>query len=79
MGPSSSRLASTGIRQYPDLSRQLSLWNQRGSQVILGTLLEIPIKESLNYVQPLYLRAETGKIPELKRVIVAAENRIAMD
>ena len=39
----------------------------------------IPIKESLIYVQPLYLRAETGKIPELKRVIVAAENRIAME
>ena len=39
----------------------------------------IPIKESLIYVQPLYLRAETGKIPELRRVIVAAENQIAME
>jgi uncharacterized membrane protein (UPF0182 family) len=67
------------INQDPDISRQLSLWNQRGSQVIFGALLVIPIKESLIYVQPLYMRAETGKIPELKRVIVAAENRIAME
>ncbi|HKQ74706.1 MAG TPA: UPF0182 family protein [Blastocatellia bacterium] len=67
------------INQDPEISRQLSLWNQRGSQVIFGALLVIPIKESLIYVQALYLRAETGKIPEFKRVIVAAENRIAME
>ncbi|MFN0088196.1 MAG: UPF0182 family protein [Blastocatellia bacterium] len=67
------------INQDPEISRQVSLWDQRGSDVINGTLLVIPIKESLIYVQPLYLRAETGKIPELKRVIVAAENRIAME
>ncbi len=67
------------INQDPEISRQISLWDQRGSEVIFGTLLVIPIKESLIYVQPLYLRAETGKIPELKRVIVAAENRIAME
>lgn len=67
------------INQDPEISRQISLWNQHGSQVILGTLLVIPINESLIYVQPLYLRAAQGKIPELKRVIVAAENRIAME
>jgi hypothetical protein len=42
-------------------------------------LLVIPIESSLIYVQPLYLRAQTGKIPELKRVIVAYENKIAME
>ena len=47
--------------------------------MILGTLMVIPINESLIYVQPLYLRAVTGKIPELRRVIVVAENRIAME
>jgi uncharacterized membrane protein (UPF0182 family) len=73
------RQIAARINQDPEISRQLSLWNQRGSQVNLGTLLVIPIKESLVYVQALYLRAETGKIPELKRVIVAAENRIAME
>ncbi|MEP7338282.1 MAG: UPF0182 family protein [Acidobacteriota bacterium] len=67
------------INQDPEISRQLSLWNQRGSQVLFGPLMVIPIKESLIYVQPLYLRAETGKIPELRRVIVAAENQIAME
>ena len=67
------------INQDADISRQISLWDQRGSEVIKGNLLVIPIEESLIYVQPIYLRAEGGKIPELKRVIVAYENRIAME
>jgi uncharacterized membrane protein (UPF0182 family) len=67
------------INQDTDISRQISLWDQRGSQVIQGNLLVIPIENSLIYVQPLYLRAESGKIPELKRVVVAYENRIAME
>ncbi|KKL55759.1 hypothetical protein LCGC14_2252200, partial [marine sediment metagenome] len=67
------------INQDTDISRQISLWDQRGSEVIRGSLLVIPIEESLIYVQPIYLRAEGGKIPELKRVIVAYENRIAME
>ena len=67
------------INQDAEISRQLSLWDQRGSKVILGTQLVVPIRESLIYVQPLYLKAESGKIPELKRVIVVAENRIAME
>ncbi|HET7615155.1 MAG TPA: hypothetical protein VFK26_14650, partial [Gemmatimonadaceae bacterium] len=53
-------------------------WDQRGSQVIRGELLVIPIEESLIYVEPIYLRAEGGKIPELKRVVVAHENRVVM-
>ncbi|KKQ23879.1 MAG: hypothetical protein US40_C0010G0001 [Candidatus Roizmanbacteria bacterium GW2011_GWC2_37_13] len=67
------------INQDAEVSRQISLWDQRGSQVIQGPLLVIPIEESLIYVRPLYLKAETGKIPELKRVIVAYENKIAME
>ena len=67
------------INQEPEISRQLSLWNTGGSKVILGTLMVIPIEESLIYVQPLYLLAESGRIPELRRVIVAAENKIAME
>lgn len=66
------------INQDPEISRQLSLWDQRGSRVILGTLLIIPIEGNLLYVQPLYLKAESGQIPELKRVIVAYENEIRM-
>ena len=67
------------ISQDAEISRQISLWDQRGSEVIRGTLLVIPIEESLLYVQPLYLRGEGGKIPELKRVILAYENRISME
>ncbi len=67
------------INQDAEVSRQISLWDQRGSQVIQGSLLVIPIEESLLYVRPLYLKAEAGKIPELKRVIVAYENKIAME
>jgi hypothetical protein len=67
------------INQDAEISRQISLWDQRGSQVIQGPLLVIPIEESLIYIRPLYLKAEAGKIPELKRVIVAHENKIAME
>lgn len=67
------------MNQDTEISRQISLWDQRGSQVIRGNLLVIPIEESLIYVQPLYLRAEGGRIPELKRVIVAYQNRVVME
>jgi uncharacterized membrane protein (UPF0182 family) len=66
------------INQDTEISRQITLWDQRGSQVIRGELLVIPIEESLIYVQPIYLRAEGGNIPELKRVVVAHENRVVM-
>jgi uncharacterized membrane protein (UPF0182 family) len=61
------------------ISQQLSLWGQRGSKVIHGPLLAIPIETSLLYVQPLYLAAEQQSLPELKRVIVAYGNQIAME
>ncbi len=66
------------INQNTEVSRQVSLWDQRGSTVIRGDLLVIPINQSLLYVQPLYLQAEGGKIPELKRVIVAYQNQVVM-
>jgi hypothetical protein len=67
------------INQDTEIARQISLWDQRGSEVIRGELLVIPIEESLIYVQPLYLRAEGGRIPELKRVVVAYQNRVVME
>ena len=67
------------IDQDAFISQQLSLWSQRGSQVIRGSLLAIPIAQSLLYVQPLYLAAEKGSLPELKRVIVSMGNQIAME
>jgi len=67
------------IDQDPEISKQLSLWSQRGSTVIRGNLLVIPIGGSLLYVEPLYLKAERGQLPELKRVIVSFGSRIAME
>jgi len=67
------------INQDTEIARQVALWDQGGSQVIRGNLLVIPIEESLIYVMPLYLRAQGGRIPELKRVVVAYQNRVVME
>jgi uncharacterized membrane protein (UPF0182 family) len=67
------------IIQDPQIAEQLSLWGQSGTQPIRGGLLAIPIEESLLYVQPLYLAAQRGRLPELKRVIAAYGERIAME
>ena len=67
------------INQDTEISRQISLWDQRGSKVVRGDLLVIPIEQSLLYVQPLYLQADKGRIPELKRVVVAYGDQVVMD
>ncbi len=67
------------INQDQEISPQITLWNQQGSEVIQGTLLVIPIEEALLYIRPLYLRASGGRIPELTRVVVAYQNRIVME
>jgi len=68
------------INQDPVISQQISLWNQQGSRVLRGSLFAIPIDESLIYVLPLYLAAEQGgALPELRRVVVAYGNQIAME
>ena len=67
------------INQDSFISQQLSLWNQRGSEVIRGSLLEIPIEKSLLYVQPLFLAADKAALPELKRVIVAFGDQVVME
>ena len=67
------------MNQDQTISPQITLWNQQGSQVIWGTLMVIPVEESLIYVRPLYLKASGGRIPELTRVIVAYQNQIVME
>ena len=67
------------INQNTDISQQISLWNQMGSRVIRGNLLVVPIENSILYVSPLYLRAESGQLPELKRVIAAYGDRVVME
>ena len=67
------------INQDQAISPQITLWNQQGSEVIWGTLMVIPIEESLIYVRPLYLRGAGGRIPELRRVVVAYQSQIVME
>jgi uncharacterized membrane protein (UPF0182 family) len=67
------------INQDSFISQQLTLWNQRGSEVIRGSLLVIPIEKSLLYVQPLFLAADKAGLPELKRVIVAFGDQVVME
>jgi uncharacterized membrane protein (UPF0182 family) len=66
------------IDQDPTISQQLSLWNQRGSQVIRGNMMVVPVDDGLLYVEPIFLQAESGRLPELKRIVVAHGSRIAM-
>ena len=67
------------MNQDQEISPQITLWNQQGSEVIHGTLLVIPIEEALLYIRPLYLRASGGRIPELNRIVVAYQNQIVME
>ena len=67
------------IDQDTKISQQISLWDQRGSRVIRGSLLVVPIEQSFIYVKPIYLVAEGTDIPQLKRVIVSDGSRLAME
>uniref|UniRef100_A0A7C3VKS7 UPF0182 protein ENR21_06650 n=1 Tax=Archaeoglobus fulgidus TaxID=2234 RepID=A0A7C3VKS7_ARCFL len=65
------------IDQDPELSKLFTLWNQAGSRVIRGNLLVVPINNSVIYVEPVYLRGESAKIPELRLVIVVQGDDLA--
>ncbi len=67
------------IQQDTVITEQLALWGRGGSRVIRGNLLLIPLGKSILYVEPVFLQAEAGGLPELKRVIVVAGERIAME
>lgn len=72
-------LIESRIDQDPDISRQISLWNQKGSTVIRGSMLTIPIADSFLFVEPIYLQSTAdGSLPELVRVIVAFEDKLVM-
>jgi hypothetical protein len=58
------------INQDPTIAAQRTLWNQQGSEVVMGNLLVVPVEDQLLYVQPLYLQSEQTQLPQLKRVIV---------
>jgi len=67
------------IQQDTVITEQLALWGRGGSRVIRGNLLLIPLGKSNLYVEPVFLQAEAGGLPELKRVIVVAGEQIAME
>ncbi|MCM8711349.1 UPF0182 family protein [Clostridium sp. SYSU_GA19001] len=67
------------LNQDPLISKEISLWNKEGSEIIYGDTMIIPINNSLLYIEPIYLRA-TGKnsIPEMKRIVVSYGDRIIL-
>jgi len=67
------------IDQDSEISKQLTLWSQQGSRVTRGNLLVIPINDSILYIEPLYIQAETGQLPELKRILVSDGVRVVME
>jgi uncharacterized membrane protein (UPF0182 family) len=67
------------ISQDQNISKDLSLWNQQGSQVLRGQTLVLPIDNSFLYVEPIYIQASQASMPELKKVALAMGNRLAYD
>lgn len=73
------------IDSDPEISREMTLWGQGGSNVIRGNMLVVPVGGSLIYIEPIYISSNTageggsGSIPELKRMIVAYGDKIVME
>lgn len=66
------------IDQEPAISEQFTLWDQRGSSVIRGNLLVLPINQSFLYIEPVYLESDTSALPELRRIVTASNTAVAM-
>jgi hypothetical protein len=66
------------IEQDPEVSPQLSLWDQRGSRVVLGDLSVLPVEGSIAYIQPVFIQAEDSAITELAAVVVVEGDRVRM-
>ncbi len=64
------------INQDQNISKDLSLWNQQGSQVLRGQMLVLPIADTFIYVQPLYIQASEARMPQLKKVALAMGNQL---
>lgn len=65
------------IDQDPQLSSQLTLWNQQGSTVLRGNLLVLPLEDTLLFAEPIYLQAERSPMPELRLVVLITQDRLA--
>jgi uncharacterized protein len=64
------------INQDQNISKDLSLWNQQGSQVLRGQMLVLPIDDTFIYVEPIYIQAREARMPQLKKVVVAMGNNL---
>jgi uncharacterized membrane protein (UPF0182 family) len=67
---------SARINQDQSISKDLTLWNQQGSQVLQGQTLVLPIGDNFVYIAPLYLQASQARMPQLKKVVLAVGNRL---
>jgi hypothetical protein len=64
------------INQDQNISKDLTLWNQQGSQVLRGQMLVLPVDDSLLYIEPIYIQASEARMPQLKKVAMAMGNRL---
>jgi hypothetical protein len=64
------------ISQEQTISKDLTLWNQQGSQVLRGQMLVLPVGDTLLYIEPIYIQASEAKMPQLKKIAVAIGNRL---
>jgi len=67
---------SARINQDQNISKDLTLWNQQGSQVLRGQMLVLPVEKTLLYVEPIYIQATEARMPQLKKVVLAIGNRL---
>jgi uncharacterized membrane protein (UPF0182 family) len=67
---------AASINQDQNISKDLTLWNQQGSQVLSGQMLVLPIDDTFLYVQPIYLQATQARMPQLKKVVLGLGNRL---
>jgi hypothetical protein len=63
---------AASINQDPNISKDLSLWNQQGSHVLRGQILVLPVGNTFLYVDPIYIQANQGSMPQLKKVVLAS-------
>jgi uncharacterized protein len=67
---------AASINQDQNISKDLTLWNQQGSQVLSGQMLVLPVGNTFLYVQPIYLQATNARMPQLKKVVLGLGNQL---
>ena len=67
---------SAYINQDQNISKDLTLWNQQGSHVLRGQILVLPVGKTFLYVDPIYIQATEGSMPQLKKIVLAVGNRL---